>query len=191
MTETLSSEEREIGRRIRILADAGAPMRDANAVVRAVVSRSPRRSLMRLPAALVASAGVLALVVVVGLASIGQDESGSSPSSAQVGGVTVGGFTFGGTTYGISVARSIDLRNARLTAVGQARENSGFRTAGSTVYQVDDIDPEQILVMKLVPGERDDAGSIGDYLVLVRGNGFSLLCRYFEGGDPLAPLECG
>ena len=38
---------------------------------------------------------------------------------------------------------------------------------------------------------RDDAGSIGDYLVLVRGNGFSLLCRYFEGGDPLAPLECG
>jgi hypothetical protein len=65
---------------------------------------------------------------------------------------------------------------ARLTEMGEARQNSGFRTEGSTVYQVDDIDPRLVLVMKLIPGEHDDAGSIGAYLVLVRGDGFSLLC---------------
>lgn len=190
MTEALSSEDLEIGRQIRVLAHRGAPIRDANAVVRAVVSRAPHRSLMRLPAALVASAGVLALVVVVGLFSIDYADSGSSPARAHVGGITVGEFNLGGTTYVISVARSIDLSAARLTAIDNARLDGGFRTAGSTVYQVDDIDPAQILVMKLIPGEHDDAGSIGEYLVLVRGDGFSLLCPYVQVGDPLAPSEC-
>jgi|GEM_PF-3214500 len=190
MTEALSSEDLEIGRQIRVLADTGAPIRDANAVVRTVISRSPRRSLLRLPMALAAS-GVLALVVVVGLVSIDYADSSSSPASAHVGGVPIGEFNLGGTTYGISVARSIDLRDARLTEMGEARQNSGFRTEGSTVYQVDDVDPGHVLVMKLIPGERDDAGSIGEYLVLVRGNGFALLCPYFQVGDPLAPSECG
>ena len=68
--------------------------------------------------------------------------------------------------------------------------DGGFRTQESTVYQVDDVDPRQILVMKLVPGEYDIAGSIGDYLALVRGSGYSLLCPYFSQGDPLAPSTC-
>lgn len=189
MTEALSSEDLEIGRQIRVLADTGAPIRDANSVVRAVISRSPRRSLRRLPMALVASVSVLALVAVVGLVSI--DYADSSPATAQVGGFSVGEINLGGTTYDISVARSIDLSTARLTEMGEARQNSGFRTEGSTVYQVDDVDPGQVLVMKLIPGEHDGAGSIGDYLVLVRGNGFSLLCPYFQASDPLAPSECG
>lgn len=46
-------------------------------------------------------------------------------------------------------------------------------------------------MMKLGPGEHDDAGSIGEYLVLVRGNGFALLCPYFRAGDPLVPTDCG
>lgn len=188
MTEALSSEDLEIGRQIRELAHRGVPVRDANAVVRAVVARPPRRSLRRLPMALAASVSVLALVAVVGLVSI--DYNDSSPATAQVGGFSVGEINLGGTTFGISVARSIDLSNARLTEMGEARQNSGFRTEGSTVYQVDDVDPQQVLVMKLIPGEHDDAGSIGDYLVLVRGNGFSLLCPYFRVGDPLSPSEC-
>jgi hypothetical protein len=133
---------------------------------------------------------VLAVVAVVGVSSIHYADSESSSATAHVGGVTVGEFNLGGTSYGISVARSIDLSNARLTEVGEARQNSGFRTDGSTVYQVDDVDPRQILVMKLIPGEHDDAGSIGAYLVLVRGDGFSLLCPYFQVSDPLAPSVC-
>jgi len=190
MTEMLSSEDLEIGRRIRVLADIGASVRDANAVVRTVVGRSPRRSLRRLPMALIASVGVLALVAVVSL-SIDYGDSGSSPARAHVGGITVGEFNLGGTTYDISVVRSIDLSAARLTAIGNARLDGGFRTAGSTAYQLDDIDPRQVLVMKLIPGERDDAGLIGDYLVLIRGDGFLLLCPYFPVGDPLAPSVCG
>ncbi len=188
MTEQLSSEELVIGQQIRALARAGAPVRDPNTVVRAVVGSSAPPRLMRLPFALIASASVLLLVVVVAVASIGQ--MGSSPARAHVGGVTLWGINLGGTTYDLAVVRSIDLSAARLTAVGEARHDGGLRTQGSTVYQVDDVDPQQILVMKLVPGEYDDAGSIGDYLVLVRGSGLSLLCPYFSQGDPLAPSTC-
>jgi hypothetical protein len=188
MTETLSSEELEIGRQIRVLADLGAPIRDANAVVWTAVNRSPRRGLLRLPMALAAFVSVLAVVAVVGLVSI--DYADSSPVTAQVGGFNFGEINLGGTTYDISVARSMDLSRARLTELGEARQNSGFRTEGSTVYQVDDVDPRLVLVMKLIPGEHDDAGSIGAYLVLVRGDGFSLLCPYFQVSDPLAPSVC-
>lgn len=189
MTESLSPEELIVAQQIGALAHAGAPVRDPNAVVRAVIGSSPRRGLMRLPLGLVALVGALLLVAIFALAPFGQ--MGSSPGTAHVGGITVGEMNLGGTTYVVSVARSIDLSNARLTAVGDVRHNSGLRTEGSIVYQVDEVDPRQVLVMKLVPGQHDDAGSIGDYLVLVRGNGFSLLCPYFRHGDPLAPSACG
>lgn len=186
MTETLSSEELVIGQQIRALADAGVPVRDPSVVVRAVVSRQARRSLMRPPLGLLASAMALVLVAVISVASLSQ-----MGGRATVGGISIGGINLGGTTYDISVARSIDLSGARLTAVDEAHQyTGGFRTDGSTVYRVDDVDPRQVLVMKLVPGEADDAGSVGDYLVLVRGNGFSLLCPYWQEGDPLAPSEC-
>lgn len=44
--------------------------------------------------------------------------------------------------------------------------------------------------MKLIPGQHDDSGSVGDYLVLWRGGGYVLLCPYFHQGDPLAPTDC-
>jgi len=188
MTELLSTEELAVGRQVRALADAGAASRDPNAVVRAVLARPPRRGLMRLPLPLLATTGALMLVVVVALSSVSQ--VGSSPATAHVGGLTVAGINIGGTAYGVAVARSIEFSGARLTPVGEARQNSGFRTEGSTVYQVNEVDPLKILVMQLIPGEHDDAGSVGEYLVLVRGNGFSLLCPYFERGDPLAPSVC-
>lgn len=188
MTEMLSTEELAVGRQVRALADAGAASRDPNAVVRAVLARPPQRGLMRLPLAILAPAGVVMLVVVVALSAVSQ--VGSSLATAHVGGLTVAGINIGGTTYGVGVARSIDLSGARLTPVGEARQDSGFRTGGSTVYQLDEVDPLKILVMQLIPGEHDDAGSVGEYLVLVRGDGFSLLCPYFEPGDPLAPSVC-
>ena len=186
MTETGSSEELALGRRIRADADAGAPARDPNAVVRAAIASPPRR-LAGLPLRLMATASVLLLVVVVALAAVSQ--MGIGPARAHVGGITLWGINIGGTTYDLGVVRSIDLSGARLTAVGEARQDY-FRTQGSTAYQVDDVDPRQVLVMKLVPGERDDAGSIGDYVLLARGDAYSLLCPYFRPGDPLAPSTC-
>jgi len=135
-----------------------------------------------------ASAGALMLVGVVALGAVSQ--MGSSPATAHVGGLAVAGIDIGGTTYGVAVVRSIELSGARLTPVGEARQNSGIRTEGSTVYEVDGVDPLKVLVMRLIPGENDDAGSLGEYLVLIRGDGFSLLCPYFEPGDPLAPSDC-
>lgn len=187
MTESVSSEELALGRQVRAYADAGSPARDPDLVVRTILAKPPRRP-FGLPVALMASATVLLLLVVVSVASLVQ--TGIGPARAQVGGITLWGINLGGTTYDLGVARSIDLSRARLTVVGETRQDSGFRTQGSTVYQVDDVDPRQILVMKLAPGERDDGGSIGDFLVLARGDGYSLLCPYFESGDPLAPSEC-
>ena len=186
MTENVSSEELALGARIRAYADAGAPAREPRAVVRAVVASSPGR-LPGLALRLTASASALLLVVVVALAAVSQ--TGIGPARAHVGGITLWGINLGGTTYDLGVVRSIDLSGARLTAIGEARQDY-FRTQGSTAYQVDDVDPRQVLVMKLVPGERDDAGSIGDYVVLARGDAYSLLCPYFHTGDPLAPPAC-
>jgi hypothetical protein len=96
----------------------------------------------------------------------------------------------GGLTYTIAVGRSIDLSGADLTPTGKATQDSGFVTEDATAYQVDQIDPRQVLIMKLIPGEHDGAGSIGDYLLLIRGDGFSLLCDYWALGDPSAPTVC-
>lgn len=188
MSETLSSEELAIGQQIRALADAGVAVRDPSSLSRAVVHRTPRRGVMGLPLGLIASASVLLLVAVFAVTSLGQ--MGSSPTTAQVGGITVAGINLGGTTYGVGAARSINLSSARLTVFGEARQNTGFRTEGSAAYQVDDLDPQKVLVMKLIPGQHDDAGSIGEYLVLTRGDGYSQLCPYFQAGDPLAPSVC-
>ena len=106
--------------------------------------------------------------------------SGLRPATAQVNGVT----------YGVGIARSIDLSGAALTAYSSATQDGGFATESATAYQVDDVDPGKVLVMRLVPGQRDDSGSIGEYLVLIRGGGYDLICPYFRPGDPLAPTVC-
>jgi hypothetical protein len=186
MTENVSSEEFALGDRIRAYADAGAPARDPNVVVQAVIAGPPPR-LARLPLRLIASASGLLLLVIVAFAAVSQ--TGIGPARAHVGGITLWGINIGGTTYDLGVVRSIDLDGVRLTAVGEAHQDY-FRTQGSMAYQVDDVDPQQVLVMKLAPGERDDAGSIGDYVLLARGDAYSLLCPYFHAGDPLAPSEC-
>lgn len=84
MIETLSADELAIGQQVRALADAGVVVRDPDAVVQAAIHRSPRRGFMRLPVASAASAGVLLLVAVFAVSSLGQ--MGSSPVTAHIGG---------------------------------------------------------------------------------------------------------
>lgn len=188
MTDSSAPQDLAFGRQIRALADAGASERDPDVVVQAVFAGTGPRRVARMPLALLASAGVLILFAVVAIGTL--SNSGSSPATAHVGGITIGGFNLASTDYGVAVARSIDLSDARLTPVGEARQDSGIRTQGAAIYQVDDLDPLHVLVMRLEPGQRDDSGSLGDYLLLVRGDGFSLVCPYFHEGDPLAPTVC-
>jgi hypothetical protein len=126
--------------------------------------------------------GTLALVAILALTALrlSGSESASQMATAHARGLT----------YAISVVRNLDLDRAELTALADADQNGGLLTIGRTAFQLDAIDPDKILVMKLVPGQTDDAGSIGDYLLLVRGNGFELMCGYFSAGDDLRPRAC-
>src|SRR5918995_3068744 len=175
--ESLSSEELAIGRLIGRLADVGTRHRDPTAVVQGVVGGAERR---RFGWPVLAFGASIAVVLVLAPVVLGPFSQSSSPATAGVRGLT----------YDVAVARSIDLSGARLTPFAEATQNSGFATAGATAYAVDNLDPRQVLVMELRPGEKDDAGSIGSHLVLVRGEGFSLVCPYFPAGDPLAPSVC-
>jgi hypothetical protein len=181
MSETLSSDELAIGRLIRELADAETRGRDPDEVVRIAVAgaRRPRRTWLRFAAG-IAVLGIVGVAAVVAVSVLNPTNQGSSPATARVGGLT----------YAIAIGRSIDLSSAQLTPHDEARQDSGFVTADATAYQVDQLDPRQVLVMRLIPGEHDDAGSIGEFLLLIRGDGFSLLCDYWEPGDPLAPTVC-
>jgi hypothetical protein len=178
MTDTFSAPDLIVGRRIRDLAEAGSWDRSPDDVLGHARAASSARRLFRI--APVAAAVVILLGAVVA-AGVYLGQTGLSVASARVDNLT----------YTTAVARTIHLSGVRLTPIGEVTQNtSGFPTEGTTAYKVDDVDPQQILVMKLVPGQHDDAGSIGDYLVLVRGNGFSLLCPYFAPADPLAPSVC-
>jgi hypothetical protein len=179
VTELLPPDEAAIGNRIRVLADAATLPRDPRQVAGAVLAQSQHRPWW--PIVAVASFGVLAVAVLVTVLTLGAPvPSGSRPATAQVDGVT----------YAVGFARSIDLSGAALTPYATATQDSGFPTESATAYQVDDVDPGRALVMRLVPGQSDDAGSIGRYLVLTRGDGYDLLCPYFRPGDPLAPTVC-
>lgn len=179
MTDDLDPRELALGSRIATLADAALRVREPTDVVRAATNTRSRRWSGRLPMPAVG----LALAIAVGVANvIGQSGGGASQAAeARVGGLT----------YRVGIVRTIRLDDARLTPVGDATQNGGFRTLGSTAYRVDDIDPSKVLVMRLMSGQTDGAGPIGDYLLLVRGeDGYRLTCPYFASGDPLAGIDC-
>jgi hypothetical protein len=182
MTESYSADELAVGRLIQSLADLDTSERDPGKVARAVVTKSGTRHLARprrLAVGTTIAAFVVAAAVVIAVIGLSNNEA-SSPATGHVHGLT----------YTVAVARSLDLSEAQLTPFGTATQNGGFVSEDATAYQVDETDPGQLLVMKLKPGQHDDAGSIGNYLVLVRGDGFSLLCDYFADDDPLAPSVC-
>lgn len=79
-----------------------------------------------------------------------------------------------------------------LRPYGEATDLNTFaRPDGATVYAIEGVSPERALVVKLKPGQADDAGPIGNYLLLVRGaDTFSLLCRYFDTTQPATPSAC-
>ncbi|HYO43040.1 MAG TPA: hypothetical protein VES19_07540 [Candidatus Limnocylindrales bacterium] len=183
MTDDHDPRDMQLGSRIAALAEAGVPVREPADVVRRVTTRTTARrssGSRRVPAL---AALALALVVIVGVVlAVGQ--GGGTASQAATA-------RLGGLTYSVGIARSMRLDGARLTPVGDAEQNGGFATIGSGAYQVDDVDPTKVLLMRLVPGQTDGSGPVGDFLLLVRGeDGFRLTCPYFATGDPIAPTVC-
>jgi hypothetical protein len=70
------------------------------------------------------------------------------------------------------------------------RIDAGLLLEDSTAYDVRGVDPAQILVVKLVPGQGDEGGSYGQYVVLSRG-GNRALCPFLDPAHPHTVESCG
>ena len=100
--------------------------------------------------------------------------------------------TVEGRQYAQSISRGLQINAADLMPYAIAtRRSRSHETLDEQTYRLGGLDPTQVLVMKLVPGQADDAGSIGSFLVLF-GGGFdsALLCPYQPTSGPLRPAEC-
>lgn len=138
---------------------------------------------------MVAAFAVILLAVsgtAAGYALISRD-SASRPATAEVNGLE----------YSAGFYRNLKLDPddvapyARLTRI-----DAGLLVEDSTAYAVRGVDPAQILVVKLVPGQGDDGGSFGEYAVLIRGAALSrgdsrALCPFLDPTHPHTVETCG
>jgi len=132
---------------------------------------------------MVAAFAVILLAVsgtAAGYALISRD-SASHPATAEVNGLE----------YGVGVYRNLVLDPddvgpyARVTRI-----DGGLRLEDATAYAVRGVDPAQILVVRLVPGQGDDGGSYGEYAVLSRGDSRAL-CPFLDPTHPHTVETCG
>lgn len=185
MNDELSIADRKLGEQIMNLTLQHTVRRDPSDVVeRALASRREgwRRSWWRrAPAAALAAVVVLAVSVgAFGVLMTQQESSGLA--SARVDGLD----------YTVAVARSFDISADALTPYAdRASIDPLFEFDGLVAYSVPGTDPTQILVMKLAPDQRDDAGPLGSYVLLVRGpDSFGLVCAYFDPLSEATPRAC-
>ncbi|MGH2446283.1 MAG: hypothetical protein ACRDGD_09630 [Candidatus Limnocylindria bacterium] len=100
-----------------------------------------------------------------------------------------------GATYSISIGRSLVLDEDDLTPIGEleSAERSDL-FADPTAYAIDGVDPDDALVVRAAPGQRDDAGPYGDWILLMRGairaGEIGPLCPYIDPTSPFSPEEC-
>lgn len=94
--------------------------------------------------------------------------------------------------YAVANARGMSIKEADLTPYAVAkRVDAGSAVIDKQTYRLGSIDPMKVLVMKLVPGQSDDAGPIGDYLLLVAdASGWALTCPYYAPNAPTRPEQC-
>lgn len=184
MSDDLDSVDQALVQRLRLYAAAGAPKRTPGSVVAAAVAggSSARARGTASLRGLVAVPLVLAIVAVgiVGFTSF-VSEPGSRPARAIV----------DGTQYDVAVARSLRVPEDVLVPFAQLTSmEGGFKLADNTAYSLPDVDPSKALVLRLEPGQRDDL-PLGDYLLLVRGDGAEAhLCPYFDPASPATPPRC-
>lgn len=125
----------------------------------------------------------VAAVVAVGFATLFLP-MGSRGSEARVNGMT----------YSISIARSLELNAADITPIGEIEPEQRELFADLTAYAMDGVDPADALAVRAAPDQRDDAGSLGDWILLtrgeIRGGDPSPLCPYFDPNSDYSPEEC-
>lgn len=136
------------------------------------------RPLLALVGAVAAVTAIIVLVAVTG-------ECGGTASCP-------GTATVDGRTYVVSIARSIEVEPDDVARHGTVSRNaSGLTLLDHGAYRLGTIDPTRILVLKLAPGQADDAGPLGKYLLLAGDRGaWPLTCPYFSTGDPVRPADC-
>lgn len=186
MTTELA-DERRVGDAIRTYATKGAGHRDAaDVVARVTVGQTGRRgswiALRRFR--LVGAAAAMMLVVAVGVGGglmIAGAGTGAGMTEAWV----------NGRSYAVALGNGFEIDANLLSRYSSVLNPSGFRLVDDTVYSIAGVDPEQFLVMKLEPGQRNGDGPAGDYIMLVRGpEGFGLVCRYFDVRQGPPPRAC-
>ena len=130
---------------------------------------------------LVRSLGILVVLAGGLLVAAGQlAGGGSQPATIDV----------AGRVYDIAFSRHLVLNRGETVPYSSARPSIPFTTEDETVYSIIGSDPRLVLVMRLSPGQSDDVGAIGEWVVFVRGGGLSELCsRIPEGLDASCPSD--
>lgn len=186
MDDRLSPVDQDLASRIKALAVHATYPRDLVIVVDKAFAPPTagwrgRQRWLRPPA--VAVAAVLVLAVSVGTVGLLTKQFESSQlASARVNGLD----------YTVAAARSFDAPMDALTRYAETTiVDQGFAFDGLAAYSIRGVDPSQILVMKLAPDQRDDAGPLGSYILLVRGpDAFALICAYFDPTSDATPRVC-
>ena len=180
-------DERRVGDAIRAYANSGAGHRDAaDVVARVSLGHTGRRGswLTFRPLRLVGAAAAVVLVMAVSGAGgllIGGVGTGASMSEASVNGLD----------YAVAIAPAFEIDGNLLSPYSSAPNPSRFHVVDDTAYRIAGVDPRQILVMRLEPGQRTDEGPAGDYILLVRGpEGFGPVCSYFDVQQETTPRVC-
>jgi len=186
MYDPVSAEDQEIASSLQELAASRVHSRDPTEVA-AKASAGPRRSrsgpvwkLAKTPAAI----GLVAILL-VSIAAFGvfaNQQGTSSLASA----------TVNDLDYTLAAARSLVVPPSALSPFGRAdRIDQSQEFDSLTVYSLLGIDPKHALVIKLKPGQNDDAGPLGDFFLLVRGpDTFAELCPYFDKSSEATPSIC-
>jgi len=178
-------DERALTDGLKAIAMAVKPRQPERVVEQVLVSRAPTFALgvPRRSAAIVTVA--LVFVLVIGAVSIGYLNSQGASSLATA--------TVGGVEYNLAAARNLNLPKGLLEPYGTATniQVDADLFSGTAVFAIRGIDPASVLVLKLQPDARDDAGSLGEYFLLIRGpNAFRSLCPYFDPSSETSPRVC-
>jgi hypothetical protein len=185
MRDELDVEEPELGALLKAYVSRAVRPREPERVVATVVASPSPRLALRVPRPLgVAAIGVF-VVAAIGAVAIGYLGTQSASSVATA--------TVNGMTYNLAAARNLDVPAAALEPYGSASQIQADASwfEGSTVYAIQGVDPSTVLVLKLTPEARDDAGSLGRFFLLIRGpDAFRSLCSYFDPSIASVPRAC-
>lgn len=187
MNDVTPVDDQVVRTRLRELVDAAVEPRDPMEVAEhAFAQVRPAfgaRSFSRLTAGRAALAGLAVLVLSVGAVGYFVNQQGASRLASAI---------VNEHEYTLAAARSLRVAPEMLTPYGQVtRIDPSVIYEGLTVYSIRGVDPEHALLIRLAPGQRDDAGPLGEYFLLVRGpDAFADLCPFFEKTSEATPREC-